>query len=74
MIVKNIHLSSFNDYFYTLILLGIQFIFFYFYILYVFYKRVDEDSGLHKDLQELTNHPKLEDHLGLQFLFKVSCY
>ncbi|XP_018651314.1 putative ubiquitin conjugating enzyme [Schistosoma mansoni] len=32
--------------------------------------KVDEDSGLHKDLQELTNHPKLEDHLGLQFLFK----
>ncbi|CAH8499843.1 unnamed protein product [Schistosoma turkestanicum] len=31
--------------------------------------KVDEDSGLHKDLQELTNHPKLEDHLGLQFLF-----
>lgn len=48
--------------------------FFYFYILYVLFKRVDEDSGLHKDLQELTNHPKLEDHLGLQFLFKVSCY
>ncbi|TNN12203.1 Ubiquitin-conjugating enzyme E2 Q2 isoform 2 [Schistosoma japonicum] len=32
--------------------------------------KVDEDSGLYKDLQELTNHPKLEDHLGLQFLFK----
>ncbi|CAH8849863.1 unnamed protein product [Trichobilharzia szidati] len=32
--------------------------------------KVDEDSGLHKDIQELSNHPKLENHLGLQFLFK----
>ncbi|CAL8089411.1 unnamed protein product [Calicophoron daubneyi] len=31
--------------------------------------KVDEDSGLHKDLVALSSHPKLENHIGLQFLF-----
>ncbi|KAA0185584.1 Ubiquitin-conjugating enzyme UBE2Q [Fasciolopsis buskii] len=32
--------------------------------------KVDQDSELSKDLQALSNHPSLEDHIGLQFLFK----
>ncbi|TGZ58743.1 hypothetical protein CRM22_009486 [Opisthorchis felineus] len=32
--------------------------------------KVDEDSGLYLDMLALKNHPKLENHIGLQFMFK----
>ncbi|KAF6767814.1 hypothetical protein AHF37_03264 [Paragonimus kellicotti] len=34
--------------------------------------KVDEDSGLHKDLLALENYPQLENHIAFQFMFKES--